>query len=1259
MREFVGRKRESMIFDNMLHGESENRILNVTGIGGIGKSTLVEEFGRIARDADSAVAVVNARRLREPNDIYNYPVIVEVLAILDRELRASGCELRDLDARLRQYRVLHQQVTQKFPGNEQAAVSAILQVGVSAIRAGATVFPVAQPLAGVLTPELATKVSQVISAFRKKSDQRLLARPIEELTTLFVSAVNAYRQDHHNQRMVLIFDEFELIQVTVEQWLRRCFSGEFGKLDDRLLLVLAGRAPIGQDWIARGQSGAPTVVRRIQLERFSDNEVADYLIKSQIDISPVQALRVASELNPAYRLPLALRLLLNDSEWLDGQGWQRSRLGLLADEIVDRLLDERVNTSEQRKIALSAAVARRFDSSTLRALNPGLDTSVAQQHMMWLTRQHFINPHAPTYSYYDLVRDIFMGHLENTDRVQLYELHNRLRIYYEQLLARGSQGERMHSITIEHTYHSLSAAAGNLLPEAFKLLFNFLPVAYDDGISWSRMVNQVVSERDDLDLHDRECLRRLAVVVERSSMLGAPTGDSSTDRAADPALNILFASSFDDSLPVVTTVNAEHWLTYFESRFKIVAGMGADMLEALTNLLRLWDSTQDLIALGSNENLLAFRVASDLADIYARNGDLPRALDYSRRAISIARSDGAPIREAFALYLLSNNQKRHAAYRQGLDSLSAAISLVRQHPNHATPYYLGRFLLDKAVTLTYIGDTVGAEEAFQASRASFSNTSPVSYAELSHRLGWLKRVRGDLPGALADHETAVGVFREVSAGPGMSAGPSNVSYLLAKALHSMGNVYVEMCQHETAQRCFDEALGLFERQGGVRHEAIVRKDRAWSRFVLDGWVQAEEDIIRAVTALGPTSTNDDRPAVNSATHLADGWLVLSLIRAMTRRLDEAEDAVEQARALIGNEDNLPMLERINLQVGLIHALRRRRNEAETIARATADAAMLRQPQDWLLAARATTTEAIAAAVAGDHAAQRELLSAAEQQAAQWNEFGPTVIREFCAMVAPVIRAEDPSSGLPDSLLPPVVSADLGDEIIDVYDEHGALLGQASSRLAHSIGLWHRAFHCWIARVAEDGTKLILLQRRGPHSRNFPNFFDMSAAGHHQAGEDIEGGIRECREELGIEVSRHELLPVARRVINETHPNGHVNREFQSIYLLVRPVPARLYRPGFPEVSSIVECPLEGLIALVDGSVESIPFSGVTASDDTGEVVPVVGRMTRADLIASSRAYHNQVFPLVAEMMDRIEDGTSLAAGPTQSLADGSQWTVLA
>src|SRR3954467_1549147 len=62
-RTFVGRAAELCRFDDAVSGRSARRVFLVHGVGGIGKSTLLEEFRRQARAAGRPVALVDGREV--------------------------------------------------------------------------------------------------------------------------------------------------------------------------------------------------------------------------------------------------------------------------------------------------------------------------------------------------------------------------------------------------------------------------------------------------------------------------------------------------------------------------------------------------------------------------------------------------------------------------------------------------------------------------------------------------------------------------------------------------------------------------------------------------------------------------------------------------------------------------------------------------------------------------------------------------------------------------------------------------------------------------------------------------------------------------------------------------------------------------------------------------------------------------------------------------------------------------------------------
>jgi isopentenyldiphosphate isomerase len=226
------------------------------------------------------------------------------------------------------------------------------------------------------------------------------------------------------------------------------------------------------------------------------------------------------------------------------------------------------------------------------------------------------------------------------------------------------------------------------------------------------------------------------------------------------------------------------------------------------------------------------------------------------------------------------------------------------------------------------------------------------------------------------------------------------------------------------------------------------------------------------------------------------------------------------------------------------------------------------------------------------------------------------------------------------------------ELLSIYDDNGQLLGQASSNLAHKIGLWHQAFHAWIVGHTSDHNKFVILQQRGKIKRDFPNRLDISAAGHYKSGEGVEGGIRELQEELGIDVNPSDLILIAHRRINATLDNGIINREFQNIYALIRNPGLEQYRPGFPEVSGVFQCDLEELRQLVDGALTELICDAIIALPD-GSFRSTKRIITPDDLIQSSRKYTAAVLACLSNLLD----SGAVPGRPATQLPDGSTWRI--
>ena len=95
-----------------------------------------------------------------------------------------------------------------------------------------------------------------------------------------------------------------------------------------------------------------------------------------------------------------------------------------------------------------------------------------------------------------------------------------------------------------------------------------------------------------------------------------------------------------------------------------------------------------------------------------------------------------------------------------------------------------------------------------------------------------------------------------------------------------------------------------------------------------------------------------------------------------------------------------------------------------------------------------------------------------------------------------------------------------DELIDIVTKSGDPTGQSALKSKiHSKGFYHNTVHIWF--YTRDGE--ILLQQRAATKAIYPLLWDVSVAGHIDAGETIkDGAIREIKEEIGLTISKKKI-----------------------------------------------------------------------------------------------------------------------------------------
>lgn len=124
------------------------------------------------------------------------------------------------------------------------------------------------------------------------------------------------------------------------------------------------------------------------------------------------------------------------------------------------------------------------------------------------------------------------------------------------------------------------------------------------------------------------------------------------------------------------------------------------------------------------------------------------------------------------------------------------------------------------------------------------------------------------------------------------------------------------------------------------------------------------------------------------------------------------------------------------------------------------------------------------------------------------------------------------------------------ELWQLYDESGQpITGKGATKSDVYAGALHGAAHMWIWRL-KTGVLEILLQKRAADKRTWPDFWDISAAGHIDLGEDpLTAAVREIKEEIGLNVRKEDLVFISKRRDLLNAPSGAVENEFRWVYAL--------------------------------------------------------------------------------------------------------------
>jgi isopentenyldiphosphate isomerase len=198
-----------------------------------------------------------------------------------------------------------------------------------------------------------------------------------------------------------------------------------------------------------------------------------------------------------------------------------------------------------------------------------------------------------------------------------------------------------------------------------------------------------------------------------------------------------------------------------------------------------------------------------------------------------------------------------------------------------------------------------------------------------------------------------------------------------------------------------------------------------------------------------------------------------------------------------------------------------------------------------------------------------------------------------------------------------------EEFLDIYNGIGEHIGTMSRNDVHNQGLWHKTFHCWIIYKDENNEGFIVFQKRSDNKKSWPGYFDISAAGHIEAGETIEDGLRELKEELGVEVEFDKLTSLGTRVCIEEFKENSINHEFQSIFFLKDNRNLKNYHLQGDELSGICKIKISELLLLFSGKITEIDVEGLVVNKEK-QKVDTTFKFTLDKLIPTLDEYYYKI-----------------------------------
>jgi len=419
-RLFTGREKERQFFVSMLESREPTRVLVITGMGGIGKTELLKQFQRLAKQRGIPWARIDDTTAED------VPRILDEIA---RQLASQGLKLEPLTGKLREYA----RIKAKLPGPTRAVLTSVAE----AIGSTTKSVPIVPSKVADAAQKVSGEVAGTIYDVLKRTDVELYLDAPRFLTEQYLLSLGKARR-----RLALFFDVYERM-LGLDRWVRE-LAAEVGEQD--VWLVIAGQIHLPTRWSdVRG-------VRQFTLGSLTDREAKRFLRRKGLsDPKLIEGIARFS-----HRIPLALHLAADLALKYDIRDFGRAPQ---KQQIVDQLLERTalVADVEETRILLACAIPRALSVPLIARLLPDRDATAVMADLR--SRPYVVFTHAGV-ALHDSIREFAYAKLQYENRPLFGGLQEAAVAYYDAQLSARPEGQRelgadWHRHARERLYHTL------------------------------------------------------------------------------------------------------------------------------------------------------------------------------------------------------------------------------------------------------------------------------------------------------------------------------------------------------------------------------------------------------------------------------------------------------------------------------------------------------------------------------------------------------------------------------------------------------------------------------------------------------------------------------------------------------------------------------------------------------------------------------------------------------------------------------------